>query len=75
MSFCKESCRRRVTCAVCQKTKLPRGRSAPMEMYGVDCSSECPGYYQDPKPGHLWPYESLTEGEVAYFNFEHGATE
>lgn len=49
-------------CAVCHRTKAPRGRSVPL---GMDrCDSECKGYQQEPYPGSLWPGE--TEAEVGY---------
>lgn len=45
-----------VDCVVCGRTKKPRGRSAPLEMYC--CDHDCPGYLQDPQVGSLWPNES-----------------
>jgi hypothetical protein len=48
-----------VQCTVCERTKKPVGRSAPMEAYL--CDHECSGYYQDPKPGELWPGETREE--------------
>jgi hypothetical protein len=28
-----------------------------MEMCGSLCDDDCPGYREDPQPGHLWPGE------------------
>jgi hypothetical protein len=28
-------------------------------MAGGLCDMDCEGYYEDPKPGHLWPSEEL----------------
>lgn len=50
-----------VDCTVCGRRKKPVGRSAPMAAYGSLCESECPGYYEDPKPGELWPGETREE--------------
>jgi hypothetical protein len=50
-----------VNCKVCGLRKKPVGRSAPMEMANSLCDWECPGYNQDPKPGHLWPDETQEE--------------
>ena len=48
-----------VYCTVCHLRKKPRGRSAPI---GLDmCDSECPGYYEYPNPGELWPGETREE--------------
>lgn len=45
-----------VYCAVCQRRKKPVGRDAASA--GPDlCDQECPGYYQEPHPGYLWPGE------------------
>lgn len=46
----------RVYCTVCQRSKLPRGRSAPLGAYG--CDDDCAGYRLDPVPGDLWPGET-----------------
>ena len=45
-------------CSVCGRLKKPCGRSAPVESSSSLCDHECDGYYQDPKPGSLWPGES-----------------
>ena len=51
-----------VQCKVCGLTKQPRGRSAPL---GLNlCESECPGYYESPLVGDLWPGE--TEEDFGY---------
>lgn len=52
---CTKDCERIAYCETCGKRKSPRGRSAPMEMRC--CDWDCPGYEQDPHPGHLWPGE------------------
>ena len=46
-------------CAVCGVTKQPVGRSAPMRFYY--CTSDCPGYHQEPLPSNLWPDESESD--------------
>jgi hypothetical protein len=51
-----------VVCKTCGHTKQPRGRSAPLGSYF--CDSECLGFYEDPKPGDLWPGE--TEEDFGY---------
>jgi len=40
-------------------TKQPVGRSAPMD--SCYCASACPGYRDDPQPGHYWTEEEQTE--------------
>ncbi len=47
-----------VNCAVCGMRKVPRGRSAPLEMANGMCDWECKGYDQEPRVGDLWPGES-----------------
>lgn len=54
---CGPACGEMPDCAVCGRRKQPRGRSAPMEMAGTLCHSECRGYDLPPLPGHLWPGE------------------
>lgn len=51
-----------VTCAVCGHTKKPRGRSGPLGLYL--CDDTCPGYYEPPLVGDLWPGE--TEKDFGY---------
>lgn len=46
-------------CAVCERRKQPIGRSAP-DPAGY-CTSDCPGYLQDPRPDELWPGECYGE--------------
>lgn len=53
-----------VYCTVCNLRKKPIGRSAPLETANSLCDHECPGYYEDPKPGSLWPGE--TEEQFGY---------
>lgn len=58
-----------VECSVCGYTKKPKGRSGPM---GVKyCEAPWPGehggcaaYWDEPRPGSLWPGE--TEEEFGY---------
>ncbi len=45
-----------VRCAHCGIQKQPVGRSAGIHAYY--CDHECPGYYESPRPGSLWPGES-----------------
>ena len=52
---CTEACEAQPTCTVCQRPKMPRGRSVPMEMW--HCEHECPGHDIEPRAGHLWPGE------------------
>ena len=47
-----------IDCSTCRRSKPPRGRSVADAMYGSVCNSECPGYWEDPKPGDLWPGET-----------------
>ena len=47
-----------VQCTTCKKRKSPVGRSAPLEMSGGLCDSDCLGYREKPYPGSLWPGES-----------------
>ena len=51
-----------VRCATCGRSKAPRGRSVPMEMYGALCTSNspaCAGYEDDPQPDCRWPGEAV----------------
>lgn len=43
-------------CARCRMRKHPWGRDpgAAADSY---CGWDCPGYAEEPKPGHLWPGE------------------
>lgn len=54
---CTIHCERQVECVVCHKTKKPAGRDVPAPCANSYCDSDCPGYYKDPTPGHLWPGE------------------
>lgn len=54
---CTEKCEAMPYCAVCGLRKKPVGRSAPTEMANGLRDRYCPGYRQDPQPGHLWPGE------------------
>lgn len=53
MSHCTIACYAQPTCTTCGRRKAPRGRSTA-DGY---CGSDCPGYYQGPPAGHLWPGE------------------
>lgn len=53
---CTDACTAEPRCAVCGFPKQLRGRSYPLGM-GGRCSSECSGYDQKPRSGHLWPSE------------------
>jgi len=53
----------RVTCAVCHRSKCPRGRSAPAMLYLCE-SGDCKGWPEAPKVGDLWPGE--TEEDFGY---------
>lgn len=48
-----------VDCLKCGQTKAPRGRSVP-DMISINrCTwDKCTDYYNDPKPGDLWPGET-----------------
>lgn len=59
---CTKDCERTPECSVCRKFKAPRGRSVPLAMENSRCNFHCPGYDQDPRPGHLWP------GELAQYD-------
>ena len=52
-----DACYRMPQCGVCERPKAPFGRDPGVMMTGSLCGHECPGYLQDPKPGHLWPDE------------------
>lgn len=60
---CTAECERMPECATCHRTKQPRGRSAPLDSYY--CDYGCPGYGEEPQPGHLWPGELARERETA----------
>jgi hypothetical protein len=72
---CNEDCRRRAECAVCRLTKKPRGRSAPLAMANGLCDSDCPGYYENPQPPHLWPNELIGDEKEPTDDEEPEATE
>ena len=54
---CTIECERRVKCAVCGRTKPPRGRSVSPYMASGYCEHECSGHDIPPEAGHLWPGE------------------
>ena len=43
-----------VKCATCDRQKHPVGRDS----YTAMCDEDCPGYWEKPKPGLLWPGET-----------------
>jgi hypothetical protein len=48
-----------VECPHCHRTKAPRGRSISPLTYESYCNrDECPYYWDDPKPGDLFPGET-----------------
>jgi hypothetical protein len=53
-----------VRCSTCGNVKAPRGRSVPDAIWDSFCLPPhpgmlgCEGYYEDPKPGDLWPGET-----------------
>jgi len=49
---------RSVYCLVCGLRKKPVGRSVALAMANSLCDHECPGYFEEPRPGDLWPNES-----------------
>ncbi len=49
----------RIECTVCERTKCPRGRSAPLT--SSYCDWECPGWSLEPHVGSLWPGETSAE--------------
>lgn len=51
---CTIDCELAPECVVCRRRKKPRGRDS---MDNGHCDRDCPGYHQDPQPGHLWPGE------------------
>ena len=53
-----------VECAVCHRTKAPRGRSLPCQWASSRCDWDCPGYRLDPQAGSLFPGE--TEAEFGF---------
>lgn len=49
-----------VYCAVCKHRKKPISRSQPLGMHLCN-QHECEGYYQEPRPGSLWPGEKESD--------------
>lgn len=56
-----------VICTKCDRRKVPRGRSVPLEMHGSLCDQDCEGWDQGDCPT-LWPGEDpmfvFVEAEV-----------
>ncbi len=63
MTPCTEKCRAPVVCMRCHLRKKPIGRDAGAAQANSLCDYECPGYYEEPRPPHLWPNEDLTQAE------------
>lgn len=57
-----------VVCTLCNNRKQPHGRSAPMDSMYCD-SHSCDSYYDEPKPGCLWPDE--TDADFGYESCDH----
>ena len=62
-----------VDCTVCGLRKKPIGRSVPLWMARSLCDWPCPGYYEAPLSGSLFPGE--TEEEFGYYVGPHGVKE
>ena len=56
---CTVLCEQMPVCVVCGQRKTPRGRAQPLATYY--CDSDCAGYDQEPRSGHLWPGEVAQE--------------
>lgn len=54
---CTAECEAMPECARCHRRKQPQGRSAALEAANGYCDSDCEGYYEQPRSGHLWPGE------------------
>lgn len=48
---------RLVFCPLCNLPKKPHGRDVPAIAGRSHCDGDCPGYFEEPKPGCLWPGE------------------
>ena len=46
-----------VYCTTCELWKKPNGRDAAAIIANSLCDRDCPGYMEEPLPGHLWPGE------------------
>lgn len=53
-SNCTEACEAMPECATCHRTKHPRGRDPGIYAANGYCGHDCPGYYDEPRSGHLW---------------------
>ena len=69
---CTEDCTREPDCAVCHRRKKPLGRSLPLAMENGYCGHDCPGYMQDPQPGHLFHSEWRAHVEGDHSGCTHG---
>ncbi len=60
---CDKFCADMPECAVCRLRKKPSGRDAAAAAANGYCDSDCEGYDQEPRAGHLWPDEWQDELE------------
>jgi len=58
---CTEKCWAMPDCKICGRQKCPSGRDPGMAAESDYCHWDCPGYTEDPKPGHYWPGEEPHE--------------
>ena len=58
---CVPECWEMPDCPICKRLKPPRGRDVPVAASGTFCEHECPGYAQEPQPGHHWPNEECDD--------------
>jgi len=61
---CTEKCWAMPECTTCNKTKAPRGRSVGFAGGNSYCNSDCKGYDEEPRSGHLWPGEADIDGHI-----------
>lgn len=54
---CTEACEAMPECASYHRRKAPTGRDVAAAASGGYCDRDCPGYRDEPRPGHLWPGE------------------
>jgi hypothetical protein len=64
-------------CAVCGKTKHPRGRDPGVYAASGYCAAECEGNQQEPIPSSLWPGERYGDslGHMDWHDEVAGTTE
>lgn len=56
-SRCSDDCFKQPICKICEKPKAPQGRDVPDVLANSFCTSDCLGYYNEPRSGHYWPQE------------------